>query len=202
MEILDQTMTDFNRLLNRRWILFALVIGCLECVRLDAVVWDFSTTDGTMTISGQFETDGVFSDTQGNGTHQFELTAWTSWKLDNQDIVWTGSPPTTPINNRLFEWDQGNKSVILSPGLTLTGAESDLNIVRLAFPGDTEMSRLFAFSNIPPLVVQFLPSSTLITPVPEPKEYAIIFLILLGGSVLVRHHNQPSIRSRENCDIP
>ena len=196
-------MTKRNRISNRPWIVFALVIGCLTSVRLHAVIWDYSTTDGNNTISGQFETDGVFADTQGTGTHQFTISKWTSWKLNDVDIDYHENPPTSPATgDDSFEWIQSTES---SPGRInpspdsnqiLSAVYSPLNIVALSFPGNispNHLSRVRSFVEDPPAFttsVDFTPTSTMLTPVPEPKEYALIFLLLLGGFVIVRQHNQ------------
>lgn len=187
-----------NQKLRTLWIVVAVVIGCLTGMRVHAVVWIYSSTDDTTTISGQFETDGVFADTQGTGTHEFTISTWTSWKLDGVDIVWgvQFSPPTAPSAERSFLWDRGSNSVVLSPDsdLLLKGATGAVNVVQIAFPGDKDadgdISALLGALNFPTLAVTFTPTSTSLTPVPEPSEYAIVFLFLIGGLITLRRHNQ------------
>jgi hypothetical protein len=185
-----------NQKLRTLWIVVAVAIGCLTGMRVHAVVWIYSSTDDTTTISGQFETDGVFADTQGTGTHEFTISTWTSWKLNGEEIIWNGVPPAQPTQGNSFQWDRGSSSVVLSPDsdLRLDAASSASTIVQIAFPGDKDAgddpSLLFGFVNTPPLAVSFTPTSTSLTPVPEPSEYAIVFLFLIGGLITLRRHNQ------------
>ena len=190
-------MTDRNQILNRHWIVFALLIGCLTSVRLHAVIWDYSTTDGTNTISGQFETDGVFADTQGTEVYEFTIEEWTSWKLNGNEIVWIGQPPTVPdplLSS--FKWNQRSNRVNPPADSNLVlgaGNNAESAAVQLAFLDDpTEfVNSSFLFeTGEKSFFAIFTPTSTVLTPVPEPKEYALIFLLLLGGIVIVRQHNQ------------
>src|SRR4051794_7484171 len=64
-----------------------------------ALTWQYFSTDGTESISGQLTTDGVFADTSGPGTHVFTVLSFDTFFINGVDVAsrFGNGAPTFPV---------------------------------------------------------------------------------------------------------
>ena len=180
-----------------------------------ALLWNYSSTDGTTTISGQLQTDGEFSDTVGTGIHEFTILEWFSFEVNGQDVNWdngvNSNPPTIPVSTEgrdKFTWSQssGHFQTLGTAGSgrydhTIHG-RSELgdfgqsgtfrNQIYITDHNNTttnHMRQSLVFEANPSNVF-FTPTLTILTPVPEPVETLLISLTAIVGFIVLNRQNR------------
>ena len=135
-----------------------------------AILWSFSTTDGTDTISGQLTTDGTLADLAG--PKEFAVESIVSLSLNGGPTPFFTDPPWVhPTSGDLagskFPWDG-------------SAVQNPIFISAVSVPGGD----IFELDVNPALnglnariqgLVEFAPIFTLITPIPEPAVYSGVF---------------------------
>ena len=135
-----------------------------------AILWSFSTTDGTDTISGQLTTDGTFADLAG--PREFVVESILSLSLNGGPTLFATDPPWVhPTSGDLagskFPWDgSAVQNPIFISAISVPGGDNfeiDINPalggLRARIDGQ----------------IEFTPTSTLISPIPEPAVFSGIF---------------------------
>lgn len=159
------------------WML--LLLFCVSTMGVEGVTldWNFVSSNGSISVEGVFATDGSYEDTQGTGTHVFNITEWKVLTLNGGD---TGIPaerfPASPVA-KTFSWDRETQSVLYPNSTVLNAefrneAEQRLSFFQLAFsPSQSRMQDLVDFSPN----FSFVPVTSLssFTPVPEPADFAL-----------------------------
>jgi hypothetical protein len=167
-----------------------------------ALLWEYSSTDGTSTLSGTFETDRTYQDSQA-GLVAFNLTEFKTIVVDGTDV--TESLAVIPSGSGAFgqfEWNRDDKKIERLLGsaalvAVLQGSRPDgtgsSTIIQLSFP----LLANFQFNSIltdkSNFIADFLPTETTITPltpVPEAEEYAAVMLLSVSAFVLWRRRQR------------
>ncbi len=146
--------------------------------------WGFVTSNGGTSIEGVFTTDGSLLDTQGTGTHVFNITEWKSLSLNGGE---TGIPaerfPSSPVSGT-FTWDRDGQAVAFPSSVVLSGEHRDemnnrVSFFQLAFsPAKSTLQDFVDFN--PNLSFTPVPANSSFAPIPEPSDYALI-----GGAALL-----------------
>ena len=132
-----------------------------------AILWNYSTTDNQNTISGQLTTDGVLADL--SGSKLFNVVSIDSIILDGNPVSFTADLPMTDVIGSVFSWNGSTVAgSIFINGFTGIGDQLEIDI---NFEAPNFNARVVSAGDN----IQFQPSSTQITPVPEPAVYGGVF---------------------------
>ena len=159
-------------------LVFALLYLWVAATPVSAqLIWNFTTTDGTDTVTGSFSSDGSASDLAGSGTHTFNVAALQSLNINgtevsNPDII--GAPPRSS-GEGTFGWNQTTQQSTQSTSNWLILQKDGVSELLQVGHGQVTPSRhrTFTSGGLSPSV-DFVPNSTTFTPVPEPRTYALI----------------------------
>ena len=181
-------MSILMKMLKMVWLLVGM-FACANGAVKAQVMWQFSVTDGSDTISGLFTSDGNLADTEGTGTVNFTGPRWDSFMINgvDQSGAFTAGDPTEfdvqidTAEFKTFTWSRDSRSVVSLLDDGLVGTEPGFNNnsqITLTLPGSGFPSTLADHRDQTPLV-SFVPTTTMITPVPEPAvQIATVFLLL------------------------
>jgi hypothetical protein len=132
-----------------------------------AIVWNFVTTDLQNTISGQLTTDGSVADL--SGSKLFSVVSIDSIHLDGNPVSFTADLPMTDVVGSVFSWNgSAVAGDIFINGFTINSDQLEIDI---NFTLGNFNSRIVSSGDN----IQFQPSFTEITPVPEPAVYGGVF---------------------------
>ena len=210
-----------------RWLLFSILITwAIPLPSIAALLWNYSSTDGTTLISGQFQTDGEFSDTQGSGIHEFTILEWYTFDINGQEPDWNtrvnSNRPTIPVSNsdrNKFTWSQSSGQFLT---LGRTGDELADHSILATSPRGPASSNFFRHQvyiadhnhtsrpdhdrrsiifELNSGNVSFIPTSTILTPVPEPAEAVLISIAAMVGFVILKRRKRTKKLQRIEVQI-
>ncbi len=160
------------------------------------LVWSFTTTDESNTVTGTFTSNGSTSDLTGSGTHTFNALTLLSLNINGTDIDndLIGASARTSGPYDTFVWDQVN-------GTTYASIE---NYLVFEVPGNAELLQIghgqgdsyFGYRtfnlNFSP-AIDYTAAATAFSPVPEPSTYvAIVGALTLAVAVVRRGRSRRS----------
>lgn len=185
--------------LSPRFLLRLLALGfALSTAPLaDAqLVWSFTTTDESNTVTGTFTSNGSTSDLTGSGTHTFNALTLLSLNINGTDIDndLIGASARTGSDYDTFTWDQVNGTTYAS---TTNYLEFQVSFAaeRLQIghgQGDSYVGYRTFNLNFSP-AIDYTAAATSFSPVPEPSTYvAIVGALTLAVAVVRRGRSRRS----------
>ena len=181
-----------NRLVVIVVLAISFILPCLPAKA--AVIWNFSSTDDSNSVTGTFVTNGETSDLSGSTTHTFTVTELLTLNINGTDVTnpnIIGAPPRNDGEGK-FQWDQTNQKLTESTSNWLILQKSDQSELLQIGHGQVTGFRNYTFTSggISPSA-SFISTSTIYTPVPEPEEYACIVagMLLIVASLRKKSSN-------------
>jgi hypothetical protein len=158
--------------LKQRFVRMVVLLSVVVLARdvSASILWNFSTTDGNDTLSGQLTTDGTLADLAG--PRLFVVESIVSLSLNGGPTPFFTDPPWVhPTSGDLagseFPWDgSAVQNPIFISAISVPGGDNFELDVNPALGG--LRARIVG-------LVEFEPQFTLITPIPEPAVYSGVF---------------------------
>jgi hypothetical protein len=183
-----------HHLSSKRLAVAALLLsGALSSPHASAVIlWNYFTTDGLTTISGQLTTNGELTDLAGPAV--FNVQQVNSISLDGVAVSFSADLPMTDVSGSLFNWNgTAATAPIFINGFTSNGDQLEIDINEI----DSNFNARIVSGNEN---AQFEPSETRITPVrtpsavPESSDFGWAF----GSGLLMLHWGRRLRAPRKN----
>lgn len=160
------------------------------------ILWNYLTSDGSTTLSGQLTTDGELSDLAA--AREFNVQQFNSMLLNGVPVSFTSDLPTADVAGSSFNWNgTASEAPVFIIGLgDAFRFEIDINLDPDAPSIKTEVQ-----SSNPDENVRFEPSATSFTPVrdaspvPESSDYGWAF----GAGLLVLNWRRRLLRARQSA---
>ena len=173
-----------------RWAVL-VTAAALTCDSSASILWDFSTTDGFDTISGQLTTDGSLPDLAGSRV--FEVREINTLHLNGVPVSFSDQFPLRTPSAPEFPWDGNSYQLpLFINAFSANGDQLEIDLNNdPSFP--SFRARIVSAGEN----VEFLPSSTSLTPIPEPTAFGGFF----AAGMLVwawRRHRRGSDRPVPN----
>ena len=170
-------------------LLLALALILIPQVCFAEILWDYSSTDGFTTLSGQLTSSGDPADLAA--PNHFTLVSILSAFVNGGPIsTWGpsgGVPPFTGYSTGSFDWDTVQASML--GGYLEQTDHSYINSIRIAEDGSWTYRTWVYRDEFGDSIVNFEPTVTTITPadsepvIPEPSTIALLAVGLLGIGV-------------------